>query len=259
MTRNLLILTVAALLFLLGSGCSINNVDNADGLKAYFDSSNVQGCFGLYDNNRGAFTIYNRDRYLKRFLPGETFDLVTAMVGLETGKLFNEKTLIRGLTMEEAFKSGNTSYFQELTRRIGRDTLVKWIDTLSYGNKNVGGVIDSLWLNDSLEISADEQLGLVKRMYFRQLPFQQRTQDVMRPLMLKEQSGDYTLSYVAGSGKSKAGESIGWITGWIEENRHPYFFVINFQGSDPGTGSAATGVELMRKVLVSQGFFKGVK
>jgi len=250
---------VVALLFLLSSGCAINNVDNAEGAKVYFDSAHVLGCFGLYDNNRGAFTIYNRERYLKSFTPGETFDVVTALVGLETGKLFNEKTLIGSQTMEDAFRSGNTPYFQELARRIGRDTLVKWIDTLSYGNKNVEGPIDSIWLNDRLTISSDEQLGLIKRMYFRQLSFQQRTQDVMKSVMLREKTPDYTLSYVTGSGRNAENMPVGWVIGWIEENRHPYFYVINFQENTSGADIPGTGVGLLRKLLTAQGFFKGLK
>jgi beta-lactamase class D len=241
------------------SGCSISNVDNAAGLKAYFDTANVQGCFALYDNNRGEFIINNRDRYLKRFSPGGTFDVVTALVGLETGKLFNAKTLIDGQTMEDALKADSTSYFRELAGRIGRDTLDKWIDTLSYGNANTVGPVDSLGLTDSLTISSDEQMGLIKRMFFHQLPFQQRTQDVVKSAMLRESNARYDLGYVTGDAKDADGKPVGWVVGWIEESVHPYFFVLNIEGNAPGSALSATGVNLLRKILASQGFFRGVR
>lgn len=241
------------------SGCSISNVDNAGGLTAYFDSAHVEGCFALYDNNRGEFLLNNRARYLRRFSPGGTFDVVTALVGLETGALFNEKTLIGGRTMADALKEDSISYFQELARRIGRDTLVKWIDTLSYGNKNTTGPVDSLGLTGAMKISPDEQLGLVKRMFFNQLPFQPRTQEVVRSAMIRESNSRYDLAYISGEALDSGDRKVGWVVGWVEESVHPYFFVLNIEGSGPGTDLSATGVDLMRKILVSEGFFKGVK
>jgi beta-lactamase class D len=241
------------------SGCSISNVDSADGLKAYFDSAHVEGCFALYDNNRGEFLMNNRERYLRRFSPGGTFNLVTALVGLETGALFNEKTVIGGLRMTDALKADSISYFQELARKIGRDTLDKWIDTLSYGNKSTGGSVDSLGLTGELKISPDEQLGLVKRLFFHQLPFQQRTQEVVKSAMLVESNKLYDLGYITGEAQDSAGREVAWVVGWVEESVHPYFFVLNIEGNGPGTALSATGVDLLRKILVSEGFFKGVK
>ncbi len=258
MFRNSLFIILAgwAICF---SGCSINNVDNASELRPYFDSVHVQGCFALYDNNRGAFAIYNKDRYLKRFPAGTSFDVVTSLVGLETGKLFNEKTLIGSQTMTDAFRTNDTPYFQALSREIGKDTLVRWIDTLSYGNKYARGPVDSLWLTDSLLISSDEQLGLIKKMYFRQLPFQQRTQDVMKPVMNREKTTQYSLSYVTGLAGQAEGTPIGWVVGWIEENAHPYFFVLNIQGTTQGQDITHTGRGLIKKILANQGFFNGLK
>ena len=241
------------------SGCSISNVDSDDGLTAYFDSAHVEGCFALYDNNRGEFLMNNRDRYLRRFSPGGTFDLVTALVGLETGALFNEKTVIGGHTMAEALKADSISYFQELARRIGRDTMDKWIDTLSYGNKSKVGPVDSLGLTGALQISPDEQLGLVKRLFFHQLPFQQRTQEVAKSAMLVESNARYDLGYITGEALDSGGRKVGWVVGWVEESVHPYFFVLNIEGKEPGPALSATGVDLMRKILASEGFFKGVK
>jgi beta-lactamase class D len=261
MQKKVLMIAVLswAAIITMGSGCSISNVDDAEGLKAYFDTAQVRGCFALYDNNRGEFTINNKDRYLKRFPPGGTFNLVTALVGLQTGALFNEKTLIGSQTMVDALKADSTGYFRAVAARIGRDTLVRWIDTLSYGNKNTSGPVDSLGFNDSLQVSPDEQMGLVKRMFFHQLAFQQRTQDVVRSAMLRESNAHYALSYVTGTAREADGTPVGWVVGWIEESMHPYFFVLNIDEGMQGEDLSVTGVNLLRKILASQGFFKGVK
>jgi beta-lactamase class D len=41
------------------------------------------------------------------------------------------------LTMYEAFRASAVPYFQEVARRIGRDTMQRWLDTLSYGTKKI--------------------------------------------------------------------------------------------------------------------------
>jgi beta-lactamase class D len=42
----------------------------------------------------------------------------------------------------------------------------QWIDSLHYGNMNIGNRIDSFWVDNSLKVSPDEQLGLVKAIVF---------------------------------------------------------------------------------------------
>jgi beta-lactamase class D len=111
-----------------------------------------------------------------------------------------------------------------VARRIGKDTMQQWLDSLHYGNMKIGNYVDSFWLDNSLKISPDEQLGLVKRLYFDQLPFQKRTQQIVRDVMIQESNTLYTLCYKTGWGFDEQSNSIGWMVGWIEENKHPYFF-----------------------------------
>src|ERR1035438_2533476 len=180
--------------------CSPNNVNEDNSLKKYFDSANVTGCFGLYDNGQGYFTIYNLRRFRdSAYTPASTFKIVNSLIGIQTGVISDEKMVIKwdsvkrwnpdwnkDLTMEEAFKLSAVPYYQEVARRIGRDTMKKWIDSLGYGNKNISGPIDSFWLNNRLKITPDEEMGLVKKLYFNQLPFYNRTQEIVRKVMLRE-------------------------------------------------------------------------
>jgi beta-lactamase class D len=243
----------------LTGGCNFNNVENASGLQAYFDSAGVDGCFGFYDNLHNQFTLYNKDRYLKRFPPGETFDLVTALTALETGKLFDEKTRIAGLVLPEALQSGSIPYFRDLAAKMGRDTMDRRVVALAYGNVDTTASVDSTSLFKALTISPDEQLGLIKKLYFNQLPYQIRTQEVMKAALAREQDTNYSLSYISGSALDSAGKKTGWALGWIEESRRPYFFVLNIGGQwrEDAPGNAIRA--LLQKILANQGFFNGEK
>ncbi|CAF3790128.1 unnamed protein product [Rotaria sp. Silwood1] len=136
----------------------------------------------------------------------------------------------KDLTMEEAFKVSCVPYYQEVARRIGKDTMQRWLDSLSYGTKKITSKIDTFWLDNSLKIKPDEQLGLVKKLYFEQLPFHKTAIQAVKNVMIQEQNANYTLAYKTGWGINEKGKSIGWLVGWIEEDKHPSFFVLNIEG-----------------------------
>ena len=261
---------IIALLFL--SACSPNNVTVDNSLKKYFDDNKVNGTFALFNNGQSDFTIYNLHRYRdSSFLPASTFKIVNSLIGLETGKISNEKMLLKwdgvqrriadwnqDLTMEQAFKYSAVWYYQEIARRIGKDTMQFWLDSLHYGTQKIKGPIDSFWLNNSLKIKPDEQLGLVKKLYFDQLPFQKRTQEIVRKVMVQESTANYILAYKTGWGFDEKGDAIGWIVGWVEENRHPYFFVLNVQGPKE-TDMTTVRMNILKGILKQLGFFEGRK
>ena len=267
------ILLVAAMVLSMTS-CSVNKAKIDNSLKKYFDSANVDGCFSFANNQSGEVTVYNIGLDTQRFLPASTFKIVNSLIGLETGRITDEKMVIKwdgvprnpawdkDLTMEEAFKVSAVPYYQEVARRIGKDTMQHWLDTLGYASRYGKAIIkthiDSFWLDNSIKISADEELGLVKKLYFDQLPFQKRTQELVKKVMLQEQTPKYTLYYKTGWGFKEDGSGLGWIVGWIEENKHVYFFAMNMEGPHdinmvPIRRNALTGI------LKQLGFFEGKK
>ncbi len=257
---------------LMTTSCTSNKATLDNSLKKHFDDNKVEGCFSLFNNADGNVTVYNMKLDTQRFLPASTFKIVNSLIGLETGRVSDEKMVIKwdgirrshedwnkDMDMQEAFKVSCVPYYQEVARRIGRDTLKYWIDSLHYGNMNIGPHIDSFWLDNSLKISPDEQLGLVKRLYFDQLPFQKRTQQIVRDMMMQEQNTLYKLSYKTGLANDENNNQVAWIVGWVEENRHPYFFVTLVKSSDPNTDMRTVRLNITKGILKQLGFFEGKK
>lgn len=274
--KTLLSFLIFSFYFLLLSACSPNNVTVDNSLQKYFDEQHVSGTFGLYDNGTGQFTIYNLVRFKdSAFLPASTFKIVNSLIGIETGKIVNEKMVIpwdgvvrvfpggdtatawnKDLTMEEAFKVSAVPYYREVARRIGKDTMQHWLDSLQYGTRKIKSAIDTFWLDNSLKITPDEQLGLVKKLYFGQLPFQKRSQDIVKKVMLQEDNANYKLSYKTGWGFKENGKALGWVLGWIEENKHPYFFVLNIEG-DHNIDMKTIRMNILKGILTKNEFFQG--
>jgi beta-lactamase class D len=267
------IIVAAVLLNLFFAVCSPNNVKEDKSLKKYFEENNVQGCFALMDNGTGKFTVHNLSRYRdSSYLPASTFKIVNSLIGLQTGKISSDSMVIkwdgikrqveewnRDLNMYNAFRVSAVNYYQEVARRIGMDTMQLWLDSLSYGTKKITTKIDSFWLDNSLKIKPDEELGLVKRLYFDQLPFFKSYQEMVKRAMLFENNTNYRLAYKTGWGFNEKNHAIGWVVGWIEENHHPYFFVLNIESPDPNFDMWTVRMKMLKDILKQLGFFEGKK
>ena len=265
------------LLIVFLQSCSPNNVKQDKSLKKYFDDNKVEGCFALMDNASGKFTVHNLGRYRdSSYLPASTFKILNSLIGLQTGKISSDSMVIKwdgverrvadwnkDLNMYEAFRVSSVYYYQEVARRIGKDTMQIWLDSLKYGAKTDTGkvvitsAIDSFWLDNSLKITPDQQLGLVKRLYFDQLPFFKSYQEMVKRAMLFENNSNYRLGYKTGWGFKENGNAIGWVVGWVEENNHPYFFVLNIESPDKDFDMWTIRMKMLKNILKQLGFFEG--
>jgi beta-lactamase class D len=273
MRRVVVVLFFSPMVFF---ACSPNNVTVDDSLGRYFDSAAVKGTFGLFDNGQGHFTIYNLPRYSDSFYsPGATFDILQSLVAIQTGVVKDDSSTMSDIltccsvafdnhkpfAFGDYFRDtseGEGMAFYYLSKRIGKDTLRKWIDSLQYGNRKT---MDSaeFWQDGTLKINSDEQLGLLKKLYFNQLPFMERTQEIVRRMMTTESNSVYRLSYKTAEGVNGDGHAIGWVMGWVEENKHPYFFVVNLESADTTKDLRQTGLVIAKKILQQEGFFAGKK
>lgn len=264
-------LAIAALLTTIVS-CTQKRATIDNSLKKYFDDNKVTGCFTMLNNSSGEITVYNMEMDTTRFLPASTFKVVNSLIGLQTGVITNDTMVIKwdgvkrwnddwnkDMGMKEAFRASNVAYYQEVARRIGHDTMKKWIDSLHYGNANINGPVDSFWLNNRLKISPDEQLGLMKKLFFNQLPFRVGVQETVKEAMLWESNTAYKLSYKTGWGFDEQDNAIGWIVGWIEENKHVYFFVTLVKSPDRNIEMRKVRMDITKGILTQLGFFQGKK
>ena len=265
--------TAFAAACLLLSACSLNNVTEDKSLESFFKEANAEGTFAILDNGTGEFTIYNLPRYRdSAYAPASTFKIVNALIGLQTGVITNDSMVIKwdgvkrsfdswnkDLNMYDAFRASAVPYFQEVARRIGKDTMQRWLDSLSYGTQKITSAVDTFWLDGSLKIKPDEQLGLVKQLYFDQLPFYKVNQQMVKRAMLMEDTPQYKLAYKTGWAfmDSVNQKHVGWVVGWVEENKHPYFFVLNLESADPNFDMVAVRAKMLKGILSKLGYLQG--
>lgn len=262
MTKRLSFLSTI-LAWVVFHSCTVNNVTEDAAIGEIFSKHNVKGTFGMFDNSRGEFTIYDLKRFRTVQSPGQTFHLFETLVALHTGKLTDDSSQVvsrdssgSSMSIYQAFRLNSIPHFRALALNIGTDTLQRWVDSLKYGNKRLGRQLEQCWMNDTLKISADEQLGFMKRFYFRQHPFRESVQESVKKMMVVVNNSNYQLAYLQAAVLNGT-STLAWVIGWIEENRHVYPFVLNFD-APLRLDTDAEGKKLTEEILTHIGFFKGI-
>ncbi len=229
--------------------CTPNNVKINDAIGKQIDSAGMKGSFALMENSTEAFTIYNLSAYKdSAYAPLNTFFALPVLIGFDKGQLNADTNTWVSLD--------SSLYYQQLVKQIGRNEILQEIDSIHYGKGIVSANMDSFWRDESLLITADEQLGFMKQLYFKGLPFQKRSQELFSKMILKEANSNYKLSYLVATDNALGNQT--WVVGYIEENLHPYFFVLHTSATD-GNDLKNRNINLLKSILMKEGFFKGVR
>ncbi len=204
-----------------------------------FAEFQVKGAFILYDLGKDTYSVYNKERTEKAFLPASTFKILNSLIALETGAIKDQCEIIewdrrtwrfdewnQDQTLQSAFQNSVVWAYQELANRIGRKQMQYWVDKADYGNRDISDEIDTFWLEGELRISPRQQVEFLKKLYENQLPFSQRSMDIVKEIMVVEQRGTYILRGKTGWA-ARGVPQIGWFVGWLEKASNVYFFALN--------------------------------
>ena len=217
------------------------NVIERKDLKKYFDEYNHIGCFVLYDLKNDSYIKYNPARCDSEFIPASTFKIFNSLAALESGAIEDEYEIIKwdsvkrfydkwnqDLNLAQAYKYSAVWFYQELARRIGEERMQNYIELNNYGNKDISGGIDLFWLEGGLRISADEQVEFLKKIYLNEVKFSQRSIDILKKIMIYEQSDEYIIRAKTGWGM-RFENQIGWFVGYVENGDDVFFFATNVE------------------------------
>ncbi|QYJ85721.1 class D beta-lactamase [Shewanella mesophila] len=232
-----LILTTIAVISLV----SLSHQANAkvDPLQQAFNDVNVDGALVLLNDSSGEQLTNNSVRSQQRYIPASTFKIPNSLLLLEAGLVKDEHTQFvwdgvkrdysswnRDHNFASAMKYSVVPIYQKLALALGEDKMSKGVRLLNYGNKDISGGLDSFWLDGELAISATEQVQFLQRLYHNQLPVSERSQRIVKTMMLNEANSDWVLRAKTGYGV-RQNKKIGWWVGWIEKEDNTYFFAMN--------------------------------
>ena len=204
-----------------------------------------------------------------RKAPCSTFKVALALMG------FEENILQDANTPSVPFKKGYIDWLpvwrqshtpsmwikhscvwfsQWLTQKMGFEKFQKYVDLLNYGNRDLSGDVGknngltNAWLSSSLEISPDEQLEFISKLFLETLPISVESQQKTKSMMFVESwDGGWKLYGKTGSGNQLSEDrkqklkdrQHGWFIGCVTNGTRTFAFVKLIVDSESHTGYAS--------------------
>jgi len=209
------------------------------------DAANVEGAILIYDVSKDMFYSNDFEWIKKGKLPASTFKIANSIIALETGIVENDSTLFKwdgtnrrmgiweqDLLFKEAFHLSCVPCYQEIAQKIGVEKMKHYLNQLGYGSMTFDSTsIDMFWLEGDSKINQLQQVDFLKRFYASQLPISEKTETVMKKLMVIEETEQYKISGKTGW-SIRNGNNNGWFIGYIESLGNTYFFATNVEPKD---------------------------
>nr|WP_258406898.1 class D beta-lactamase [Shewanella rhizosphaerae] len=208
-------------------------------IQAAFDAMGAKGVLVLLDDKEGKLLTNDAARSRHPYIPASTFKIPHSLLLLEAGIVEDEHSRFAWDGVERAYSSWNRDHnfigamkysvvpiYQKLALQLGAERMASGLENLDYGNADIGGGLDRFWLDGDLAISTLEQVNFLRRLYHNQLRVSERSQRIVKTMMLNDANGDWLLRAKTGYGV-RNGQKLGWWVGWLEREENTYFFAMN--------------------------------
>ena len=210
--------------------------------QTLIDSSDVKGSILIYDLKDDKYYSNNFNWAKKGNLPASTYKIPNSIIALETGVVQSDSTLFKwngeerrlkiweqDMIFKDAFHYSCVPCYQEMARKIGVNRMNKYLDKFDYGKMKVDSTnIDLFWLEGESQINQYQQIEFLKRFYNSELPISQRTETIMKRMIVIEEDETYKLSGKTGW-SIRDGNNNGWFVGFVEIKENTYFFATNIE------------------------------
>lgn len=245
-------LFVLVIIFQLFAGCSSfkqagtpfnnrtkNNITVREDFQRYFDNCVVEGTIIVFDPRNNAWTVSDTIGLEMETLLASTFKIINLLIALETNTIKDENEIVKwvgntdtvkygyrpdiyhDMSVQEAFELSAGWVFLELSKKIGKDTYKKYLTACKYGNNLLTQTDADFWNFGEFAISPKNQVEFLHSLYEGNLPFSKRNMDIVKRVMLTEQTTAYSIRAKTGWTRDSNINTDGW-TGYIETKKGTY-------------------------------------
>ncbi|MDR7128069.1 beta-lactamase class D [Algoriphagus sp. 4150] len=174
-------------------------------------------------------------------LPASTFKIINLLIALETKTISDENEIIKwvgstdtikyghrpeiyhDMSVKEAFETSAGWVFVELAKKIGKDNYKEYLSKCRYGNNNLTQQDPDFWNFGDFAVSPLNQVEFLHALYEYRLPFSRESMDIVKNVMVAEQTANYTIRAKTGWTREN-NINTGWWTGYIETKKGTYIF-----------------------------------
>lgn len=229
----------------------ISNLELSNAFHGY------EGSFILYNSKENSWSVYNPDNARKRISPNSTYKIYDALLGLESGVISPESSVISwngeacpfeawegDQDLNSAIKNSVNWYFQSIDSQLGSDSIKSFLHTIQYGNQQTGSDMDLYWTDSSLKISPLEQVELLKKFNENEFHFSPDNISAVKKALQLSSSDAGNFFGKTGTGRIDNRDVNGWFVGYVETSDNTYYFSVNIKADSNASGSAAAKIAM---------------
>ena len=220
---------------------AISFTDN-EKIKNLFVKEKMNGTIVIYNVNNKTFTGYNSKRANIQYSPASTFKIANSLIGLASNtvksvdevffKYENQPVFLdswkKDSSLRDAIKVSNFLAYQHLATKIGKNHMEANIKKIEYGNMIIGNDVTNFWVDNSLRISAIEQVKFLAKLATCNLPYSKHIQLDVASIIKLEQGENWELYGKTGwYVPNNKLDTVGWFVGWVTKNNETYVFAMN--------------------------------
>jgi len=240
-------------------------------------------CFLLYEVGTGEVRRNPSSLCTTRLLPASTFKVAHALAALDAGvvsgadekfaydgKEVSFESWRRDHTLRSAMRYSVVWYFQRIAEKLGPVRERDYLKKFDYGNADPSSGLTTFWLGGSLQITPEEQLRFLRRLYAGELPASLTALRTVKELIVQP-SGNIVnargeqpfaapwpagavVSAKTGSGTDKSGAEVRWLIGHVARGPRSWVFVSCVAGRASTPATAA--VDLAASALQQNGVLR---
>ena len=229
----------------------ISNLELSNAFHGY------EGSFVLYNSRENSWSVYDPDNARKRISPNSTYKIYDALLGLESGVISPESSVISwngeacpfeawegDQDLNSAIKNSVNWYFQSIDSQLGSDSIKSFLHTIQYGNQQTGSDMDLYWTDSSLKISPLEQVELLKKFNENEFHFSPDNISAVKKAFQLSSSDAGNFFGKTGTGRIDNRDVNGWFVGYVETSDNTYYFSVNIKADSNASGSAAAKIAM---------------
>lgn len=259
-------------MFMSATGSLASTVVNTKqlALEDQYRAEGLQGTMLIQSlDGRTEFT-YNMADLNAGYVPASTFKIPNTLIALEENVIQNVDDVIvwdgverlyapwnQDQTLKSAFKVSCVWCYQRFARQIGNQKYRNYLKLFHYGNQKTGSDVATFWLEGDLRMSVRQQIAFLRRVYEKSLPVKPEHYQILKQIMLSEDSGSYRIwSKTGWQGKD------GWYVGYLQRDSQVWLFAhhldIESENALPLRRKLVMEAFRLMGVIVSQVPFSGV-
>jgi len=210
--------------------------------QTLLDTGSVKGSILIFDVNKTKY--YSNDlKYAKTsHLPASTFKIPNSLIALELGIVETDTSTIlwdgkkrrfkiweQDLSFRDAFHFSCVPCYQEIAAQVGVERMMDYTNKFEFGKMVLdSNTLTNFWLEGNSGINQFQQIEFLKSFEGSQLQISDRTENIMKRMMLITKNDSIELRGKTGWSNFKKVNN-GWYVGYVKRQENTYYFATNIE------------------------------